>query len=239
MRKSKQFISMPVISLEEGQQIGTVRELVVNPAEKRVTALAVEQKGWFKEHKYIPYSKIRSVGDDAVTINRVSAVQRSGNLPEIINLLREKNSIPGARIVTESGTLLGVVDDYYVDLETGEIVGMEFRSGYLDAVFNGKAFLDIDHVITIGKNMIVCSGEALEKAVKLDGGLQDKLRGVRKSTSQIWESTVRKTREIGSTVNKPLSRIKRAKKDENPVNPPGEAGNQENEQAKNPDEKKC
>ncbi len=214
VRKSKQFISMPVVSLEEGQRMGNVKDLVVNTTEKKVVALAVEQKGLFKEHKYIPYSKVRSVGGDAVTVNRGASAQKSGNLPEIITLVREKNNINGARIVTENGTLMGIVDDYYVNLASGELVGMEFSGNYLNSVFNGTAFLDIDHVLTIGRDMIVCSDEALGKAVKLDGGLQEKLRGVKESTGHIWESTKKRTKELGSTVNKPLARIKRPKKDE-------------------------
>lgn len=214
MRKSKQFISMPVVSLEEGQRMGNVKELVVNPAEKKVVALAVEQKGLFKEHRYIPYNKVRSVGGDAVTVNRGATAKKSGSLPEIITLIKEKNNINGARIVSENGTLLGVVDDYYVNLASGEIMGMEFSGNYLNSVFNGKAFLDIDHVLTIGREMIVCSDEALEKAVKLDGGLQEKLRGVKESTGHIWESTKKRTKELGSSVNKPLARIKRTKNDE-------------------------
>ena len=60
----------------------------------------------------------------------------------------------------------------------------------------------------------ICSDEALEKAVKLDGGLQEKLRGVKESTGHIWESTKKRTKELGSTVNKPIARIKRTKKDD-------------------------
>lgn len=216
MRKSKQFTSLPVISLEEGKRIGTIKGLVINPAEKRVAALIVEQKGLFNDQKFIPYSKIRSVGEDAVTIHHGSFVQKGDNLPEIISLVKDKCKINGARIVTESGTLLGTVDDYYVDLTSGELVGMEFSGGYVSGIFSGTAFLDIEHVLTIGKEMIVCSDEAVEKAVKLDGGLQDKLRGVKESTGQLWESTVQKSRQLGSSVNKSFSRFKR--------NKPGDTG---------------
>ena len=48
MQKSKRFEAMPVISLEEGRQIGTVKGLVVDPAARKVAALIIEQKGWFK-----------------------------------------------------------------------------------------------------------------------------------------------------------------------------------------------
>ena len=210
MRKSKQFISMPVISLEEGQRMGNIKELVVNSAEKKVVALAVEQKGLFREQKYIPYSKVRSVGDDVVTVNQTTSAKKSGSLPEIITLVKEKNNISGTRIVTENGTLLGVVDDYFVNLASGEIMGMEFSGNYLTSVFNGKAFLDIDLVLTIGKEMIVCSNEALDKTVKLDGGLQERLRGVRESTGHIWQST----KKLGSA--NPLGRIKKSKNNQPP-----------------------
>ncbi len=212
MRKSKQFMSMPVISLEEGHQIGIIKSLVVDPSLKRVAALIIEQKGWFNDQKFIPYSNIHCVGEDAVTVKHGTMVQKGGNLPEIISLTKSKVKVSGTRIVTKSGTLLGEADDYYVNLATGEMIGLEFSGSFINGLFSGKAFLDINHVVTIGKDMIVCSDQALVEAVKLDGGLQEKLRGVKDSTSNLWESTIQKTRELGSNVNKSFTKIKRNKK---------------------------
>ncbi|KAF1085836.1 PRC-barrel domain protein [Sporotomaculum syntrophicum] len=220
MRKSRHFTSMPVISLEEGQQIGIIKGLVVNPSLKRVAALIIEQKGWFNEQKFIPFSNVHSVGEDAVTVKHGTIVQKGGNLPEIISLTKSKVKISGARIVTESGTLLGEADDYYVNLATGEIIGLEFSGSFINSLFSGKAFLDINHVVTIGKNMIVCSDQALVEAVKLDGGLQEKLRGVKDSTSSLWESTIQKTRELGSNVNNSITKVKRNKKQAGETIPP-------------------
>ncbi len=224
MRKSKQFTSMPVISLEEGQQIGIIKGLVIDPGLKKVAALIIEQKGWFNDQKFIPYGNVHSVGEDAVTVKHGTIIQKGGNLPEIISLTKNKIKISGARIVTENGTLLGEADDYYVDPASGEMIGMEFSGNFINGLFSGKAFLDIDHVLTIGKDMIVCSDQALDEVVKLNGGLQEKLRGVKDSTSNLWESTIQKTRELGSNVNNSIVKIKRNKKqnEENssPVNKP-------------------
>ncbi|WP_051273350.1 PRC-barrel domain-containing protein [Desulfotruncus alcoholivorax] len=220
MRKSKQFYNLPVISLEEGTQIGIIKGLIINPADKKVVALAVDQKGWFNDQKFIPYGKIHSVGEDAVTVNRSAIIQKGNSLPEIIGLVKEKNNISGARIISESGTMLGIVDDYYVNLASGDIVGLEFGGGYLSGVYSGSAFLDIDHVLTIGKEMIVCTDEAMEKAVKLDGGLQDRLRGVSKTTGKLLETTVQKSKRIGSNlgsnVTRSISRLKWNKDDNSP-----------------------
>lgn len=211
MRKSKQFDSMPVISLEEGRQLGLIKGLVINSGAKKIAALIVEQKGLFGDQKFISFSKIRSVGEDVITVTHGTTAQKADNLPEIISLVKEKQKIIGARIVTEGGTMLGVVDDYYVDLTSGKLVGLEFSGSYISGLIGGVAYLDIEYVLTIGKEMIICSDEALDKVVKLDGGLQDRLRGVRESTSQFWESTVLKSKKLSGNVNKSWAKFKRPK----------------------------
>jgi len=200
---------MPVISLEEGQHIGVVKELVIDPTGKKVAALIIEQKGWFKEQRFIPYSKVHSVGADAITIEKSSGVQKAAGLPEIVKLLREKIKINGARIVAENGTVLGQVDEYYVDVESGTIAGLEFSGNFINSVINGKAFLDIDYIRTMGKEVIVVTNESVENAFKLDGGLQETIKNVRASTGHIWENTRQKTKDFSTSFNKSLDKVKK------------------------------
>ncbi len=205
MRKSKQFLGMPVISLEEGQQVGSIRGLVVNPAFKNVAALIIEQKGWFREQKFIPFSKVHNIGDDAVTIDRVSRAEKGVSMPEILKLIKERVNVVGSRLVTENGTVLGVVDEYYVDLQTGDIVGLEFSGGTVSNLMKGSAFLDIDYVRTLGSAVIVCSDSSLDTMVKMDGGLMETLRNLSENTGQLLESTLQKTRGWGRNLNQSLS----------------------------------
>lgn len=209
MRKSKRFASMPVISLEEGQHIGIVKELVVNPAGKKIAALIIEPKGWFKEQRFIPYAKVHSVGVDAITIEKSSGVQKAAGLPEIVKLSKERIKIIGARIVAENGTVLGHVDEYYVDVESGSIAGVEFSGNFINSVIKGKAFLDIAYIRTMGKEVIVVTNEAVENAFKLDGGIQETIKNVRESTGNLWGNTLQKTKDFSSSLNKSLEKVKR------------------------------
>ena len=209
MRKSKQFLSMPVISLVEGHQVGSIKGLVINPAQKAVAALIIEQKGWFKDQRYIPFSKVRSIGNDALTIDRRSNAEKGASLPEMMDLLNEKFEIAGSKLIAENGTALGFVDEYYVDLQSGSIVGLEFSGGALNTWMKGSAFLDINHVRTVGKKIIICSNEALENIIKMDGGFQEKMRGIRKSTGHLWTTTLQKTRDLGTSLNKTLEKVKK------------------------------
>jgi uncharacterized protein YrrD len=209
MRKSKKFASMPVISLEEGQQIGHVKGLVIDPAGKKVAALIIEQKGWFKEQRFIPYHKVKSAGSDAITIEKTTSVERATALPDIVKLVKEKVGIIGARIVAENGTLLGNVDEYYVDLATGSIAGLEFSGNMIDSFIKGRAFLDTIYVRTLGKEVVVITNEGLDNIFKLDGGLQETVKNIRESTSHLWENTVQKTKDLGSTLNKSIEKVKK------------------------------
>ncbi|MCL5058899.1 MAG: PRC-barrel domain-containing protein [Actinobacteria bacterium] len=209
MRKSKQFLNMNVVSLEEGRQIGSLGGLVIDPASKNVAALIVEQKGWFREQKFIPYSRVHNIGEDVVTIDRSSRVEKGASLPQILKLFKDRVNITGSRLVTESGTVLGVVEEFYVDLKTGDVVGLEFSGGTVNNLFRGSAFLDINYIRTLGTRIVICHDSALDKVVKMEGGIQESLRSFRENTGQLLGTTLQKTRVLGRSLNQSLEKIKR------------------------------
>lgn len=204
MRKSKKFIGMPIISLAEGQEMGTVKGLVVDPFQQRIAALIIEQKGWFKEQKFVPYGKVRSVGVDAITIDQGTVVEKGASLPDILKLYKERINIIGSKIIAENGSDLGEVDEFFIDEVSGQIVGLEISGNFLNSLFKGKSFMEITFVKTIGKELVVTSVDALENLVKVDGGLHETVKQLKDSTNHIWESTVQKTKEIG-TLTKEIS----------------------------------
>ncbi|MCL5290150.1 MAG: PRC-barrel domain-containing protein [Bacillota bacterium] len=208
MRKSKKFIGMPVISLAEGQQMGTVKGLVVDPVQQKVAALIIEQKGWFSEQKFVPYGKVRSVGADAITIDQGAVVEKGTGLPDILKLFKDKVAIIGCKIIMENGSNLGEVDEYFVEETTGSIVGLEVIGNLLNSIIKGKSYLDIGFVNTIGKQLVVVSNDAMVNTVKIDGGLQETVKQIKDSTSHIWESTLQKTKELGSKTKELSSKTK-------------------------------
>lgn len=200
MRKSRKFVSMPIVSIEEGLQIGITRGLVVNPAQMEVAALIIDQRGWFREQKIIPYGKVKNVGGDAITIDQSSQVQKTTSLPEILRLIKERANPIGVKVIVEDGTLVGHVDEYYVNEATGEIVMLEISGKFLDNLFKGKARLAAEHVRTMGGNVVILKNGAQEYLENVDGGLQDTLSTLKESTSHLWESTKNKTKQLGQNI---------------------------------------
>lgn len=200
MKKSRKFVSMPIVSLEEGIQIGTVRSLVVDPVKMEVAALVIDQRGWFREQKIIPYAKVKSVGSDAVTIDQSTTVQRPISLPEILKLIKERANPIGTKVIAENGTVLGQVDEFYIDETTGKIFSLEISGKFLESLFKGRAVLPIECVRTIGSDVVVVVNEADSKLAKVDGGLQETILNIKESTSSLLDSTLQRTKEISKNI---------------------------------------
>lgn len=222
MRKSKQFPGLPVVSLAEGKQIGTVKDLVINPAARAVAALIIETGAWRREQRFIPYQRIHSVGDDAITIHRSSNVEKGTSLPEIMQLLKERVTLTGSRLLTPGGQVLGRVEEYYVDVKTGQIVGLEISGGQLGSLLRGRAFLDSNLVETIGPRLIICREEARESMIKIDGGLAENLQQWRESGGRLWESTRQASSRLGSSLEKSLEKARRLYPARKAPDPPAE-----------------
>ncbi len=207
MKKSKNFLSMPIISVSEGQQIGIVKGLVVNPQKMQVSALLVDQKGFFKDQRVIPYSKVKSVGDHAITIDKTNNAEKAVNLPEIVGLIKEKVSPIGTKVVTESGKGLGSVEEFYIDPSTGKIIALEIAGSFLTGLFKGRALLQSEDLVTIGKDVIITALGAEDRITPVETGISETLKSVLDSTANLWDSTLQHTKELSKSLGKKRDRI--------------------------------
>ncbi|HAA89768.1 MAG TPA: photosystem reaction center subunit H [Peptococcaceae bacterium] len=155
LRKSRHFYSLPVVTLEEGKEIGHIKGIVIDPEEAAVVALIIQKSGPFSEQKAIPYSRVVSVGDNAITIQKATSVEKVGSLPHLVKLMKDKINLRGARVITEGGAALGYVDEYLIDTETGKITSFEISGKFGEKFFKGKALLPAGEVRTIGKDVLV------------------------------------------------------------------------------------
>lgn len=192
MRKSKDIIGLPVISLEEGIRVGRVTSLVINPAEKAVVALVVEKGGLLREQKFVPFPQVYSIGGNAVTLHRVQHAAKGASLPEILRLFKEKVILTGSKVVAENGTILGSVIEYLVDTSTGMISALEIATTK-PAIVQGVALLDSSFVRTIGKEIVVVSDTAGESLTIVNGGLKER-------ASHAWEEVKSRGQTLGQAI---------------------------------------
>lgn len=178
MLPSKKFLSLPIISLKEGQQIGFVQNLVIDPKAKAVAALIVNPRGFFKEQRIIPFNRVVSIGENAITVSTESQVEKATNLPDILELLKEKTAIIGIKVMTTNGKTLGIVDEFYLDEQDGCIASLDISDGKIEGLFNGKARLKADEILTIGSDVVVVAKDCDERMDVFNKGINENFKSL-------------------------------------------------------------
>jgi uncharacterized protein YrrD len=154
MKNSAQIVGLPIISISDGVQIGKVKTLVINPEKGSIDFLSIEQEDVQLSLKAIPFKKVVGIGEFAVTVESDSAVIDLAEIPIANQLVNKQIRIKNTKAMTRKGELLGEVVEYFVDEETGEILGIELK------IAERQAILPSNFVLTYGKDIIIVNENA-------------------------------------------------------------------------------
>jgi uncharacterized protein YrrD len=189
MKKSIEISGLPIISISDGNQIGIVKSLVINPDKGSVDFLTIEHEDFQVSVKAIPFKKVVGIGEYAVTVESENAVIDLNEIPIANQLVNKKIKITNTRVMTRKGELLGEVQEYYVNQDTGQILGMELKLSSREAVLSSEI------VVTFGKDIIIVKEDAashfLENAGELSPAKDKELpesRETIESLSAVMES---------------------------------------------------
>ncbi|MDR7001473.1 PRC-barrel domain-containing protein [Neobacillus niacini] len=154
MKNSSQITGLPIISIADGVQIGKVKSLVINPEKGSIDFLTIDNEDWQVSIKAIPFKKVIGIGEYAVTVDHENAIIDLNEIPITSQLVNKKIKIMNTKVMTRKGELLGEVKEYFVDENTGDILGMEL------AVDGKQVALPAEFVLTYGKDIIIVKEES-------------------------------------------------------------------------------
>jgi uncharacterized protein YrrD len=168
MIKGSQLVGRAVIDMEAAERLGKIKEIIVQRDGERVAGFVVAHGETIVatggKRRMIPASAVHSIGPDAMTV-RGSSVQE---LAELDNLPR-MSDIVGHKMITQSGRLLGIIDDMLINRADGTIVGFVVGEGVrskLENIFNPQrtrvhGYVRADSDLHVGKDLIVVPDNAL------------------------------------------------------------------------------
>lgn len=167
MKKSEAFKGLPVVDIEEGTQLGRVRELVIHPHKRDLMALLVEDERWWKEIKAISFPLISGIGEYAVTVQNRQCLVSLSELPEIEKTLEMRVHPIGSNVITRSGVLIGKVNEFFLDPKDGKVKAYQLQIQDLPEGNNGPGkILPSNQVLTLGRDIVVVADTACEAFVE-------------------------------------------------------------------------
>lgn len=127
MKTFSQLLGMPLVTVAEGIRLGMLRGLDFDATDGQIRSLYFSgEQG--RADGVLPWSAVRTVGQDAITIESVASVSTPDLGPDRAAAPPDVRNRP---VVTEGGTRIGKVTGYDVDETTGRIQCYHVATGGL------------------------------------------------------------------------------------------------------------
>ncbi len=150
MKRLQQLKGMPLLSLQEGEVLGRVREAIIDTSAGRVVALTLDRRTPAGELQVVATANIRSVGQEAITVEDRSSVVPISRIPRFKELAQKGKPLRGRAVMTEQGVRLGRVADVTVEEANFRLVGF-----LLQAFWGRGQMIPMERVRTIGTDAVV------------------------------------------------------------------------------------
>lgn len=155
MIKGKDILGRHVVAIDSGQRIDSVQDLIFDHQANEVLGLLVDEGGWFRAAKVVPFELVRSIGDDAIMIDSAEHVTTTRDDDRLADLLDSKISLIGMTLLTTEGQDLGKIADVYFNEESGKVEGYEATGGIFSDLSNGRTFVPAPENVQIGEDAAV------------------------------------------------------------------------------------
>lgn len=161
MKTTQQIVGLPVISISDGNEIGMVKNVIINAAKGTVDFFVIDSGVRSLAGGVIPAGRVLGIGEYALTIQDPDDISDIVKIPAAIELIQKNITVKGTRVVTKKGSLLGEAGDVYIneDDESYAIIGVEFIPAKPDLK---SGIIPRSSIITFGKNILVVNDDVTE-----------------------------------------------------------------------------
>lgn len=157
---SKQLKGLAVISIADGEKLGTIDRVLVDPAAHKVVGFGVRHGGGgiiptpmdSADEELIDVDDIHALGQDAITLDDKGKVRGDNTRAQGAKLI-DLDELTKLKVVTEGGTYLGDLASAEIDEISYAFKELEVSPGF----FQSNRHVPISQIVNIGHELIVVS----------------------------------------------------------------------------------
>ncbi|MDX2065927.1 MAG: PRC-barrel domain-containing protein [Fimbriimonadaceae bacterium] len=145
----------PVISLAEGERLGDIREVAIDPTARQIAGFVLKGDGG---DTYLPWRNVKKIGPDAVMVDNRTMTERVENA-DPYESLAELGKLP---VISDAGAQLGHVENVTFDDVSGALQAFELKSGGVFGIGAKSQSIAMADVVSVGTGAITVAtaGEA-------------------------------------------------------------------------------
>lgn len=139
--------SLPVISLQTGENVATVAGLILNPDKLKLMALKLNVGR--SPRTLLVMTSVRQLAPDCVIIDDEDDLSEPDDIVRLTEFVKKDYSPIGKRVQSESGQSLGTVDDYTINLETEQVQKIYVHPPTIHAWYKSSLIIDRSQIIDV------------------------------------------------------------------------------------------
>lgn len=151
----KSLKGIAVVSIEHGEKVGTVDNMVFDLEARKVLAFKIRKSSMPRSGKMLlSFNDIRSIGPDAVMIENKDCLRNEKKDRDFHNR-PDLSALSGLRVVTRDGTFVGNLATVQFDTKTGHLNAIETTGGGFIDILRRNQVIEISEVVSIGTDVVV------------------------------------------------------------------------------------
>jgi len=188
--KYSHIMERPLISVEKGMNLGTIKDLLLSADKKKIAGLLSARKDYTRNYNVVYIDDVLKLGEDAVIVNSASSVRKLGkgalrkSKKNGIRIEDKENTeyfragdLIGIKVFSKDGDDLGVIDDMLINWDTCRIESFVLSEGLYQDLVIGKKRLPLIGMYEFGEDTIVVEKEAKEEMEDSGGGIKNRFFG--------------------------------------------------------------
>jgi sporulation protein YlmC with PRC-barrel domain len=121
MNSASTVAKLSIVSINEGEQIAVVQNLLVNRKSKKVEYLSVAHSGSDALPALLSFRDIMGIGKDYIIIKSADDIKVINDDKSLVPGAKDCLLLTGIRVLSSAGNIIGTITDYVIDEKSGEI----------------------------------------------------------------------------------------------------------------------
>lgn len=149
-----------LVDLDQGQTLGEIVNWVINPDEKKISALMVRPGGVFAKTLAISPVDIIEYGPRIVVVRNQNSLVPPAEIVHLPKLIRHHQHLLGSVVATVSGKQLGNVEDILFETCDSTLQKIYVRPGVLGLLHQPDLIIGVDKIVTIKSTRIIVTDDS-------------------------------------------------------------------------------
>ncbi|MBU1083043.1 PRC-barrel domain-containing protein [Patescibacteria group bacterium] len=160
------ILKSKLVDWESSKTIGVVSNWVVDPVQKKISALIVNPPGIFKKTLVVTTTDVVEYGPGMVVVRNQNTIVPVQEVVGLDKLVKNKQRIIGCEVVTQSGKRLGVTEDLLFETTDSTIQKIYIHPRILDILKSHDLIIGADKIVEIKPKRIIVRDDALDGSIK-------------------------------------------------------------------------